>query len=401
MDKQRMLGWLVGLIVVAGVIYLVVTRGAGPTAKKPAGSEPPPSAVTGEATVIGAIVPLTGDAASYGIPIQRAVEMAVADINALNGVGGKPLKVQFEDGKCDGKEGAGAAQKLINVSKVKYIIGGVCSGETLGFAPIANQNKVVVISPSATSPDITTKGGPFVFRFSPSDALAGTVAAKYAIKNLGAKTAAIVSEQTDYAQGLRRTFAAEFRKKGRVVVDETFQSSETNFQSIALKVNRAPVDVIYLVPQTPTPGLLLVKQLREQKVSGALLTAEVLIGRDTVEKNAEDLDGVVGFEAYFDENSDRAKPFLDTYEVRYGEKPPFPFFMANAYSITYLIKDLIEQNGMNTDKSLQSLVALKGWAGGALGGVTLDRSGDPVWTDYSVKQVFQGKLNDVMVFKAQ
>lgn len=399
MDKQRILGWVIGLVVVAGVIYLIVSQ--GPKAgQKPAGLEPPPAAVTGEPTVIGAVLPLTGDGATYGIPIQRAIEMAVADINAANGVSGKPLKVAYEDGKCDGKESVNAAQKLINVTKVKYIIGGACSGETLGFAPIANQNKVVVISPSATSPDITTKGGPYVFRFSPSDALAGSVAAKYAQEKLNAKTAAIISEQTDYAQGLRRTFAAEFRKKARVLVDETFQTSETNFQSIALKVKNAKLDVIYVVPQTPTPGVLLVKQLREQGAAGAVLTAEVMIGRDVVEKNAEGLDGMVGFEAYFDENSDRAKPFLDTYLVRYGEKPPYPFFMANAHAITYLMRDLIMQNGMDTAKALNALVSLKGWAGGALGSVTLDRAGDPVWSDYAVKQVFQGKLNDVMVFKA-
>lgn len=401
MDKSRIVGWIVGLVVVVGVVYLIVTQGPSGGQKKPAGLEPPPAAVTGEATVIGAILPLTGDEASYGTPLQRAIDMAVADINSLNGVGGKPLKVQFEDGKCKGSESATAAQKLINVTGVKYIIGGACSGETLGFAPIATSNKVIVISPSATSPDITTKGGPFVFRFSPSDALAGKVAAEYALEKLGAKTAAIVSEQTDYAQGLRKTFAAAFRAKGRVVVDESFQSSETNFQSIALKVKQKNPDVIYILPQGPTTGVLIMKQLKEQGATGARLTAEVLIGRDIVEKNAEDLEGLIGFEAYFDENSERAKPFLSTYEVRYGEKPPFPFFMANAYSITFLIKDLIEQNNMDTEKARKTLETLSSWSGGALGNVTLDRAGDPVWKDYSVKQVFQGGLNQVMVFSAK
>lgn len=399
MDRSRIVGWIIGLVVVAGVVYLITTQGTAP-AKLP-GAEPPPTAVSGEATVIGAVLPLSGDAVSYGTPIRRAIEMAVADINAVNGVNGKPLQVQFEDGRCDGKEGANAAQKLINVQKVKYIIGGACSGETLGFAPIANQNKVIVISPSATSPDLTTKGGPFVYRFSPSDALAGSIAAKYALDTLGAKSAAVISEQTDYSQGLRKTFIDAFRKRGRVLVDETFQSSETNFQSIALKVKRANPDVIYVVPQTPTPGILVIKQLKAQGVGGALLTAEVMIGRDTVEKNGADIEGLVGFEAFFDEASERAKTFLDVYRARYAEAPPFPFFMANAYSITYLIKDLIEQNGMDTVKAQATLTKLEDWAGGAIGKISLDIYGDPIWTDYSVKQVFQGKLKDVMVFKAE
>ena len=51
------------------------------------------------------------------------------------------------------------------IDKVKVIIGGVCSGETLGAAPITEAGKVILISPSATSPDIT-KAGDFVFRHS-------------------------------------------------------------------------------------------------------------------------------------------------------------------------------------------------------------------------------------------
>lgn len=401
MDKTRLVGWIVGLVVVVGVVYLIITQGPKPASQKPAGLEPPPAAVTGEPTVIGAILPLTGDRAAYGVPLQRAIEMAVADINAGTGINNKPLKVAFEDGKCDGKESVNAAQKLINVTKVKYIIGGACSGETLGFAALANQNKVIVISPSETSPDITLKGGPFVFRLAPSGSLAGSIASKYAVEKLKAKTAAIVSEEADEAQGLRKTFIDTFRRGGRILVDETFKSSTTDFQGIVQKIKRANPDVIYLVPQTPASGVLLMKQLKEQGVASARLTADTMIGRDVVENNAADLDGLVGFEAYFNENSDRAKPVLDTYRVRYNEAPPYPFFVANAYSITFLIRDLIVQNDMDTEKARKSLAKLTDWSGGALADVDLDIYGDPVWKDYAVKQVFQGKLNDVVVFSAQ
>jgi len=75
--------------------------------------------------------------AALGIPLQRSIQMAVDEFNSARGVGGRPLRVQYEDGKCDENEAATAAQKLVGVNKVKYIIGGACSGETLGFAPIA------------------------------------------------------------------------------------------------------------------------------------------------------------------------------------------------------------------------------------------------------------------------
>lgn len=397
MGNSKTHWWIAGAVAVALVVYLFITQRPQTPANAPV-----PKTVTGEAITIGAILPLTGDAAAYGTPLQRAIEIALDEINTANGVGGRPLRVDFQDGKCSGTDGANAAQNLISVKGIKYIIGGACSGETLGFAPIANENKVIVISPSATSPDITTNGGEYVFRLSPSDALAGKVAAQYAAKDLGARRAALISEQTDYAQGLRKTFADAFKAQGgSVVVDETYQTGDTNFRSQALKVKTANVDVVYLLPQTPTPGVLVVKQLKENGITAALFTAEVMIGRDVVAGNAADLEGLVGFEAFFDEKSERAKPFLNAYQAKYNEAPPFPFFMANAHAITYLIKDLIEQNQMDTEKARASLSTLTGWSGGALSSVSLDPAGDPIWKDYSVKQVLQGELNDVKVFSAE
>src|SRR3989338_10317243 len=81
---------------------------------------------------VGVMYPLSGDAASYGIPIQATTKIAADEINAKGGVNGKKLELIYEDSKCNPKDGNAAAQKLINIDKVKVIIGGVCSGETLG-----------------------------------------------------------------------------------------------------------------------------------------------------------------------------------------------------------------------------------------------------------------------------
>ncbi|OGL74102.1 hypothetical protein A3F28_02880 [Candidatus Uhrbacteria bacterium RIFCSPHIGHO2_12_FULL_57_11] len=398
MNISKLVWWIIGIVVAALVVFLLVRQRpevVGPKA-------PAPTVVTGEAVTIGAILPFAGDDAALGIPLQRSIQMAVDEFNSARGVGGRPLRVQYEDGKCDENEAATAAQKLVGVNKVKYIIGGACSGETLGFAPIANENKVIVISPSETSPNITTKGGEYVFRLAPSGAMAGSVAAQYAAKDLGARRAAIISEQTDYAQGLRATFKKAFEDQGgKIVVDETYQTGETDFRSQALKIKTANVDIVYLLPQTSAPGVLIAKQLKENGIEAAVLAAEVLIGRETVKNNAADLEGLVGFEAFFDEKSERAAPFLAAYQTKYNEVPPFPLFMANAYSIVYLVKDLIEQNQMDTEKAQKSLSTLSGWAGGALADVDLDENGDIIWKNYWVKQVFQGELKDIKVFTAE
>ena len=80
---------------------------------------------------IGFIGPLTGDAVSYGEPISNAVRMAVDDINQSGGVGGMLLEVIYEDGRCANEDALNATQKLVNIDRVKMIIGGVCSGKPL------------------------------------------------------------------------------------------------------------------------------------------------------------------------------------------------------------------------------------------------------------------------------
>jgi branched-chain amino acid transport system substrate-binding protein len=342
----------------------------------------------------GAVLPITGDAAAYGLAEQKGAMLAVEEINANGGINGKKINLAIEDGKCDGKEAATAAQKLISITKVPAIIGGACSGETLGFVDIANENKVVIISPSATSPDITTKGGAYTFRFSPSDALASKVAAQYAMEDLGAKKAAIITENTDYAQGLRTSFSEAFQALGgSIEVDESFNTGTTDFRTQALKIKTANVDVVYLLPQTPAPGITIVKSLKDQGVTAPLLTAEVMIGREVAKDNAETLQSLIGFEAFFDENEGSSAAFTAAFGKKYNEEMAFPFYSANAYSAVYLLKELYE-GGDTTGEMMQTKMAnLSDWSGGALSGVTFDENGDIKWKSYSVMKVDNGRVN--------
>ncbi len=92
---------------------------------------------------IGFISALTGGAAAYGETEKNVVELALKEIND-SGELNRKLEAVYEDGKCDGKEAVTAAQKLINIDKVKIILGGGCSSETLGAAPLAEANKVIL-----------------------------------------------------------------------------------------------------------------------------------------------------------------------------------------------------------------------------------------------------------------
>lgn len=160
--------WIIGAIAIIIIVLLIVLTGGngGDRAEGP--------------IKLGFIGPLTGDVASIGEPSLVAAQIAVDEINEEGGINGQPIQLISEDGKCTGVAAANAAQKLVNVDKVIAIIGGLCSGETLAIAPIAEAGKVPTISTCASSPEISTAGD-YSFRVYPSDNYQGKFAATHII----------------------------------------------------------------------------------------------------------------------------------------------------------------------------------------------------------------------------
>ena len=341
--------------------------------------------------ILGAIFPVTGDASSVGVPIVHQLMLTIDEVNVAGGIHGKKIEIKLEDGKCNPKDGATAAQKLIEVDKVPVIFGGGCSGEMLGAAPIAEANKVILISPSATSPDIT-KAGDYIFRTAPSDAYAGKVAAEKAI-GMGYKKAAVIHETTDYAQGLAKVFDDVFTAQGgAVLVNEGYATLDTDFKTQILKIKEAEVDVVYIVPQSPAKGLQLLKQINEEGVTSQLLASDALIGREIIKEHGNEMGGLIGIEAAFDENAPIAKKALADFRKKYGE-PPFPGYQMMTRDAVYLVVNAIKKDGLDKDKIKADLYATKDWEG-AIGKITMDSNGEPL-LGYSVKQVKNGMLVEI------
>jgi len=361
------------------------------------------SGPSGEAATIkiGAVLPLTGDAASYGESENRAIQVAVEQVNNAGGVKGRQLEIVNEDGKCDPQIAGTAAQKLVNIDKVKIIIGGACSGETLAAAEVTDPAQVILISPSATSPAITTAGD-FVFRTAPSDALAGRVAARYSYRELNTRKAALITELTDYAQGLRSVFKDAFKALGgQVVADETYNTGDTDFRTQILKIKNLRPDVVYLVPQSPTPAIAIIRQLRENRVTASYVGGEAFLDPDTISNNATLMEGVFGVLPVVDwENNPKAKALFEAHRAKFNSDPGI--YAANAYDAFHLIREALDatlteagENAGEIDTAAVRdwLYGVSNWPG-AVGPLTIDENGDPVMGQ-NVRKVVNGELTDL------
>ena len=157
---------------------------------------------------IGVMESLTGLGETYGTVAVRAKQMAADEINAAGGIDGRMLKLIVEDSKCGAQDAISAYKKLTSVDGMKIILGTSCSGAMLGVAPLAEADGVVLFSGLASNPDIA-QAGDYIFRTQISDIEVGINTGNVLWAD-GIRRLATITEETDYAEGVRRTSVAQF-----------------------------------------------------------------------------------------------------------------------------------------------------------------------------------------------
>ena len=317
---------------------------ANPTAN-PTATAPAPAA---EPFRIGAMHALTGNAESYGNPILQAMQLAVEEINAAGGVNGRMLALIPEDSKCTAQDAITAYNKLTDVDGVKIILGATCSGAMLGAAPLAEADGVVLLSPSATSPDIATAGD-YIFRTAINDAQLGVDTGNTLWAD-GIRNIATINETTDYAEGARRTTVAQFESLGgSVVAAESYSSEVTDFRSQLTKLAAASPEAIYLASQGEFAGGTIVKQARELGYDGPIYSEVVPTNPEALGIAGDAATGLKAIVPNPDLSTGEGIAFLEQFEERYGTVATLPWFQASAYDGVYIAAQCLEQTGDDQD----------------------------------------------------
>jgi branched-chain amino acid transport system substrate-binding protein len=362
---------------------------AGCTQPSQPGPSPGGGGAPTETIKIGFIAPLTGDGAIYGESSRGGVQLAVDEINAEGGVNGKQLEVVYEDGKCEGKSGATAANKLINVDKVVVIVGTVCSAETLGAAPIAEASKVVLLSAASSNPKITDAGD-YIFRTWPSDNFQGNDMANYLYTTRGFRKVATIYQNSDYNIGLANAFKAAFEALGgQVVAAEVYEPTAKDFRTQLAKLKDAAPDAIFMVPYTAEAGLL-VKQTRELGISLPLFGPETFGAQDVIDSGGESVEGVIYTTPKFDEKDPLTAGFIADYKAKFGKDSPFYVISANSYDGVRIVADCMRTDGVSSEAIKACLYEVSAYPGTA-GELTIDSNGDAL-KSFQFMQIKDGKL---------
>lgn len=217
--------------------------------------QPSSAEVSARKFTIGVVIPLTGDASTFGLDMRDALQFANQQF-----AGGRHRLI-FEDGKCSPKEAASIAQKLITVDQIDFAIGFGCSGEALGAAPIFERHQVPMMVIGGSSPKIS-EAGPHVFRTFPSDAGSAELLAAHIAKRH--RAVAIVSSQSDYPQDLLAAFVASPAGKQLSVEREDYLPGTVDFRPMVLRVRGKQPSALFLNTQTEIEFINLLKTARGQ-----------------------------------------------------------------------------------------------------------------------------------------
>lgn len=177
-------------------------------------------AASGEDIKIGILLGFTGPLESVTPMMGKSAEMAIKEANDSKALlDGSTVEAVRGDSTCtDAAAATAAAQRLVTSDHVVAIMGADCSGVTGAvLQSVARPNGIVMISPSATSPALSTApdDGLF-FRTSPSDARQGEIMSEVLMKR-GIKKVALTYTNNDYGKGLADAFKASFEKAGGTV----------------------------------------------------------------------------------------------------------------------------------------------------------------------------------------
>ncbi|MGO4158822.1 branched-chain amino acid ABC transporter substrate-binding protein [Cupriavidus sp. YAF13] len=331
------------------------------------------AAANAETVKIAIAGPMSGSVAQYGDMVKAGALTAIEQINAAGGAGGNKFEVVMMDDACEPKQAVAVANKIVS-QKIHYVIGHVCSGSTIPASDIYENEGIVMVTPSATAPQLTeNKKRKFIFRTIGRDDQQGPAAAQYIITKVKPKKVAILHDKQSYGQGIASSVKKDLEAaKIPVAVFEGVNAGDSDYSAVITKLKSQGVDFVYFGGYHPEMGLLL-RQAREQGVKATFMGPEGVGNKDVTAIAGASSEGMlVTLPADFSADPSNAalvKAFADKKRDANG-----PFQMP-AYAAVQIIGDAIA-GAKSTDPTKVAAYMHKNAFQTPIGKVEYDAQGD-------------------------
>ncbi len=342
---------------------------------------------------LGVAGSFSGDLASYGIPTLRAIELVVKERNAKGGVLGRDVVILAEDDVCKPEIATNSATKLIS-NGVHVVVGHICSGATKAALGIYKDGKKIVVSPSATNPDLTQSGDyPNFFRTIASDDTQAKLEVDFAVNKLKLKKLAVLHDKGDYGKGL-----AEFAKRfidqsgqAEVVLYEGVTPGAVDYSAVVQKLKRSEAEGLIFGGYHPEASKV-VMQLRKKGMNAIFISDDGVKDDTFIKVAGKYAEGIYATGPMDVSKNPLAIAASEAHKQAYGNDPGA--FFLNAYAAALAILNAIERAG-STEYEAVSRALKAEYVATPLGNISFDGRGDAIGVGFSMYQVQKGVFEEL------
>jgi len=341
--------------------------------------------------LVGEFGSLTGPQATFGQSTHNGIMMAVDEVNAAGGINGRKIKVLTEDDQSKQEEAANAVTKLISQNGVLAVLGEVASSNSLAAAPICQSNKVPMISPSSTNPEVTKKGD-YIFRICFIDTYQGENLANYVAQQLKMKRAAVLTDvKSDYSNGLAQFFQERYTQLGgQVVGRQSYANGDSDFRSQLTAVKAAKPEVLFVPGYYTDIGQIAI-QARDLGITQPLVGGDGWESPKLIEIGGKALEGCFYSNHYFaDDPAPAVRNFVQKYRDRYGQKPDA--LAALGYDDMLVLADAMKRAKKLDGPSLRDAIATTKNFSGVTGVITMGPDRNPIGKKLVIEEIRNGQL---------
>ncbi len=320
----------------------------------------PKLAGAADAIRLGSIFSLTGSYATIEDPALKGARLAIKQINGAGGVKGQQIELIQYDGKSTLADIANAAQRLVHEDKVIAIVGVCDSGFYLASAPIAQDAGIPYLDVGGTVPNLPEQIGEYAHMMPFGDDYQAFVAAEFAMKDLGAKSAFLLRDgDTDYTRAIAQFFQERFQRDGGKIIEESsYHTGDTDYSSHITKIrgtDPAP-DFIYAA-MNPGDDATFVRQAREAGITIPIIGGDAFDNPDLVKNAGAGNTADVYFTTHMAMSTDNplVARFIDAYKAEYGI-PPENAFAGLGYDSVNLMVEAMNKSADLSSKSINDAI---------------------------------------------
>ena len=289
---------------------------------------------------IGAVHPITGRLGLDNPPLGQGFELAVAEINSSQ-LSNVKIKLIVEDGQSTVEGAVEAFNKLIHQDGVSAILGPATSMQAQAVFPIAQQNRVVAISPTSAARGLSAIGDS-IFRIAPTTDVLIPSGIRITQEKLGYQKVATIYDEadlfsTDSESVVKEALAANGIE---ILTTETFQTGETDFSAQLTRIKESNPDAIFIsAPVIETPAILVQgRQLGIPTDVPFLIT--FTLASSQIEPAGDAAEGAITFTSWISTaDTPGNQAFVQNYQSAYGIEPDV--WAAQAYTTVYILAKAI------------------------------------------------------------